>query len=555
MQPGIRRPAQRGQASYNAGRAQPQRTAQQRPTQRRAAPARNVSTRRSPAAQGAQGRAPQPRRTPAPAPKQGAHRPQAGGAGQRGKNPRLRIVGIVLLIAVIALLWYALDTMITLGVGTPRFYNVYVNGVPLQGYTREEGFAMFAELEEDWKTRAYELYFGDSSWTFSPSTVNAQLNEESVLERAWNYGHVGSISYRKSQIKALSRDGYRFESDITYDEGMLENFLSGIREAINADPVDAVIAAEVDGPRVITESSPGYELAEDEARELLRQLLIYGSEETRVELPVTVIEPNVSTEEAQSTLGSGEPVGECTTSIESSSSNRKTNVRVGLSRFNGMRVDPGETVSFNAVALERTEANGYKEGIEYSEGESTTGIGGGICQASTTMYGALLDAGVTILERHNHSMTVGYVDPSLDAAVTDTGSKDLVFRNDSDLPLYIYTSVTDTTATVRIYGEKPPYRYVFRSIVLEDDIEPTSESVRTDTEGRYATYTDEKVLVTEGKTGMRSQLWRDSFDWETGEFVETVQISSDYYSPGRNIYYVGVQPRYGGTPSAPASGN
>ena len=198
---------------------------------------------------------------------------------------------------------------------------------------------MFAEFEEDWKTRAYELYFGDLSWTFSPATVNAQLNEETVLERAWNYGRVGSISYRKRQIKALNRDGYRFESDITYDETMLENFLSGIRDAINTDPVDAVIAAEVDGPRVITESRVGYQLEEEETRALLRDLLIYGSEETRVELPVIVTEPNVTTEEAQATLGSGEVVGECTTSIEGSSSNRKTNVRVALSRFNGLRVD------------------------------------------------------------------------------------------------------------------------------------------------------------------------------------------------------------------------
>ena len=283
-------------------------------------------------------------------------------------------------------------------------------------------------------------------------------------------------------------------------------------------------------------------------------LLLYGSEETRVELPVTVTEPNISTEEAQSTLGSGEVVGECTTSIEGSRSNRKTNVRVALSRFNGMRVDPGQTVSFNAVALDRTLANGYKEATEYSEGESTTGIGGGTCQASTTMYGALLQAGVTIIERHNHSMTVAYAEPSMDAAVTDTGSKDLVFRNDSDLPIYIYTSVTDTTATVRIYGEKPPYRYVFRSIVLEEDIPPSSERVVTDTEGEYATYTDEKVLVTEGKTGMRSQLWRDSFDWETGEFIETVQISSDYYTPGRNVYYVGVQQRPVATPFISSTG-
>ena len=54
---------------------------------------------------------------------------------------------------------------------------------------------------------------------------------------------------------------------------------------------------------------------------------------------------------------------------------------------------------------------------------------------------------------------------------------------------------------------------------------------------------------------MSSLLWRDSFDWETNEFVETVQISSDYYTPGRNIYYVGVQPRYAPTPSNPTTGN
>ena len=94
------------------------------------------------AAQGARGRVPQPSR---PA----ARRPQGNARGRGGKNPRRRIVGVVVLIAVIAVLWYALDTMITLGVGTPRFYNVYVNGVSLRGYTREEGFQMFAELEED----------------------------------------------------------------------------------------------------------------------------------------------------------------------------------------------------------------------------------------------------------------------------------------------------------------------------------------------------------------------------------------------------------------------
>ena len=71
----------------------------------------------------------------------------------------------------------------------------------------------------------------------------------------------------------------------------------------------------------------------------------------------------------------------------------------------------------------------------------------------------------------------------------------------------------------------------FYSVVTEDNIQPNAETVRTDETGEYATYTDEKVLVTEGKTGMRSQLWRESYDWDTNELVDSVQISSDYYSP------------------------
>ena len=454
---------------------------------------------------------------------------------------------------VIALLWYLLDTMITLGVGQERFYNVYVNGVSLRGYTREEGYALFDTIEENWKNTSYELYYGDASWTFSPSTFDAELNEEDVLERAWNFGRVGRISSRKQLVKSLNDQPYSFESDITYDEAKVQAFIDTMSAAIDKEPVDAVVAAEVSGPRVVVESEEGVSLLQDDTLDLLKELLIYGSEQARVELPVQIISPALSTEEAEASLGNGDPIAECVTSIEGSRSNRKHNVRTALSRFNGLKVEPGETVSFNAVALERTVANGYKEAIEYSEGENTTGIGGGTCQASTTLYGALLRAGVTIVERHNHSMTVGYCNPSGDAAVTDSGSKDLVFRNDSEAPIYIYTSVTDTQAIVRIYGVRPEYRYEFRSIVTQDNIMPSSESVRVDTTGEYATYTDEKVLVEEGKPGRRSELWRDSYDWETGELVDSVQISSDYYSPGKDIYYVGIQERTGVLPSSSAT--
>ena len=484
---------------------------------------------------------------PAPAPR----RPGRAQPPKKRKTFRQRLVGWCVLAVVVGLLWFALDTVITLGIGTPQFYNVYVNGVSLRGYTREEGFALFENIEQEWQNKSYELYFGDTSWTFSPATVDADLNVEETLVRAWNFGHVGDLFSRKAQVKSLQGEPYYLTSQITYDEDKLADFIASIHAVTDVEPVDAVVAAEADGPRVISESVTGSQLQEEETLELLNDLLIYASEEERIALPVETIEPSFTTAEAQESLGESDPIGACVTSVDGSSRNRKTNIYVALSRFNGMKVDPGETVSFNAVALERTEANGYKEGIEYSEGESTTGIGGGTCQASTTLYGALLHAGVTIVERYNHSMTVGYIGPSMDAAVTDSGSKDLVFRNDSDAPIYIYTNVDDDNASVYIYGQRPPYRYEFRSVVIEDDIQPTSESIRIDTEGRYATYTDEKVLVTAGKTGMRSQLWRDSYDWETGEKIDslTVQISSDYYNPGNNIYYVGTQTRVTASPT------
>lgn len=120
---------------------------------------------------------------------------------------------------------------------------------------------------------------------------------------------------------------------------------------------------------------------------------------------------------------------------------------------------------------------------------------------------------------------------------------DLVFRNDSENPIFIYTTVTDANAYVYIYGARPAYRYEFRPVIIQDNIEATSESVRVDTTGEYATYTDEKVLVTEGRKGRISELYRDSYDWDTGELVATELISHDVYTAGKNIYYVGTQVR------------
>lgn len=141
--------------------------------------------------------------------------------------------------------------------------------------------------------------------------------------------------------------------------------------------------------------------------------------------------------------------GSCTTSLSSSSSNRISNVSVAASRINNLVLMPGEEISISTAILPRTTANGYKEAGVYLNGETVPGLGGGICQLSSTTYNAAITSGLTILERHPHSMPVSYLRIGLDAAIS-AGSKDLRFRNDYDLPVTLMAGVEGRRLTVSV---------------------------------------------------------------------------------------------------------
>jgi vancomycin resistance protein YoaR len=213
---------------------------------------------------------------------------------------------------------------------------------------------------------------------------------------------------------------------------------------------------------------------------------------------------------------------------------------------NGSILKPGETFSFNDVVGRRTQERGFYPAIEYVYGEKETGFGGGVCQASTTLYNAVIMANMTILERHSHNMTVSYVEPSQDAAVEyGVDGKDFVFRNDTDHAIYIYTNVDKENATVTIYGTRPEYHYELKSVVVE---EKKSERKRyeNDMSGKYVYYiTDKPVLKTKGHGSCRSEGWLVAYDWDTKEEVSREQISYDSYVAGMNVYWRGVHDEKG----------
>lgn len=151
----------------------------------------------------------------------------------------------------------------------------------------------------------------------------------------------------------------------------------------------------------------------------------------------------------QSAEESGQTViGTCTTSYEANIP-RAVNVELAAKRINGVVVRPGQGFSFSKTILDRTSANGYVEAPIFISGKKGTGIGGGVCQVSSTLYAAMVYAGLPATERHAHSLPVDYLPEGLDATIAGN-YMDLKFTNIYSQPLLIQASAVNGTLTVTL---------------------------------------------------------------------------------------------------------
>ena len=167
--------------------------------------------------------------------------------------------------------------------------------------------------------------------------------------------------------------------------------------------------------------------------------------------------------------------------------------------INNVVVMPGETFSYNDLIGECSTKTGYKESTIYLNGELSTGIGGGICQVSTTLYNTVLRANLEIVERRNHSLGVTYVPAGHDAMVS-IGTSDFKFKNNRDYPIKVSAYVSTGSVTCEIKGLKQANDY---EVKLE-----SKEIERNDTKYKVETY---KVLYQNGKVVSRVWLSKDTY--------------------------------------------
>ncbi|MDQ0902921.1 VanW family protein [Paenibacillus sp. V4I7] len=216
-------------------------------------------------------------------------------------------------------------------------------------------------------------------------------------------------------------------------------------------------------------------------------------------------------------------ISEFTTSFPPSGEGRIHNIRSTAASIQDLLMAPGETFDYSKI-IEQTEAQfGYKEAPVILNGKLVPGIGGGICQVSTTLYNAVLRSGLDIVERRNHSLPVSYVTLGQDATFA-SGFINFKFRNNTDAYLLIRTITTEQAVTVKLFGHmSPSITYDINSNIVET-IQPPVKYLQNPSLKPGVTRP-----ISTGKVGYKVETYR--IKRENGTIVSKELISKDQYSP------------------------
>lgn len=300
------------------------------------------------------------------------------------------------------------------------------------------------------------------------ASISAGLNPdqlEPALVRAKKY--VGKkITLRADNVFREMNDQLLINV-LAFPTGISDEHLKPVAEEIakevNRDPQDAVFDYDKETLKVSKFSPPRKGLglnAEQFKQELAKILTEFEASSDKLTadlaIPVKETEPQKSLSQTND-LGINERIGFGESQYEHSIPNRITNVALTASRINDTLIKPGEEFSFNKALGDVSAATGFKPAYVISGGKTVLGDGGGVCQVSTTMFRALLNAGLPITKRKAHSYRVSYYElnakPGIDATVY-SGDVDLRFINDTDHYILVHTQ-TDSKKlymTVELYG-------------------------------------------------------------------------------------------------------
>ena len=406
------------------------------------------------------------------------------------------------------------------------YSGVMIEDLDLGLLTKEEALIRLKEIKgSEIINKKMRLSDGNTEYEVSLMELGFSYEYNKAIDDAYEFGRDGNIISRYREIKEIGKSGRIVELESKYDRSKIETIARHISKDLSIESKDAIFNFN-GGNITITEEIIGKKVDTSKLVEFIEKN-IYVLED--IIIPIDIEEPKYTKAYFGKINGI---IGDYSTSYQGSGVGRTQNIKLSAGSINGILLHPGEVLSYNETTGPRQKKFGYEEAPVIVNGELTPGIGGGVCQTSTTLYNAALYADLTILERAPHSIPPSYIAKGRDAAVA-TGYLDLRFKNDHDFPIYISSYTEGNKVFFNIYGDKNSKDYQIKIDTVLTETIPYKVQENLD----ESLESSARKLVQEGRSGYKVKTFRSII--KDGKEIEKIQISSDYYREKDYIYLVG----------------
>ena len=343
---------------------------------------------------------------------------------------------------------------------------------------------------------------------------------------------VGTTHYRlpRWQLAGMLRLPGAGSSEITLGGKQADDFVAKLQKALNRDPKDAKFAVSGRAVRIVPDI-PGRTLVVPSTVDNIVRAALSPTKRTAVVV--------IHTKRAKRTKGDAQAMGvkELVSSYTTEFGgvpNRIHNVQLVAHLIDDTLIAPGATFSFNGTTGERNASKGFLEAPVIINGELTNGLGGGVCQVSTTVFNAAYEAGLNITARTNHALYISHYPQGRDATV-NYPDVDLKFVNDTKAWLLLRTFVSTYSLTVNLYGTSPHRRVVSETAPLVVDGRPPTSWVKDPTLARGT-----KLVVEGGSPPLSTSVHRKVYAADGKLLYDTVW--SSHYVGEQRIIHVGTKP-------------
>ena len=329
---------------------------------------------------------------------------------------------------------------------TTIYNGVSIDDLEVGGFQKEEAKDYLENiLKNGMQNRKMALSNGNYTKEVKYKDLGIDYEYQKSVEEAYQIGRRGNILDRMKEIFTVSLKGKNIELKIKKDDNKIVSLVEVVNSEISSGKKDATIKYS-EGKFIVTDEVIGVTVDKKKLTKNINDGIMVAE---FIEIPIIEDKPKM-TKELLSLIDS--EIGSYSTSFGLEDSNRVHNVQLAAKSIDGRVVLPGDVFSFNETTGPRSKSAGYKEATVIMNGEFVPGEGGGVCQVSSTLYNTLLNSKMDIVERHRHTLPVGYVPEERDATVA-YGYLDLKFRNSSEAPIYIKADVIGNQLIIKLFGK------------------------------------------------------------------------------------------------------